>query len=98
MPLYYSTAQQQQRFAGCCGQGVALKSPVGQVVRTSRAKWAEATADLPEVRTPAGPKPLNQDTTPSHQRHAVQLWARNELECLYRTHGAASSGCGTGRR
>lgn len=35
-----------------CGQGVALKSPVGQVVRTSQAKWAEATADLPDVRAP----------------------------------------------
>ena len=28
---------------------VALKSPVGKVVRSSSAKWDEATADLPKA-------------------------------------------------
>ena len=30
-------------------QVVALKSPVGKVVRSSSAKWDEATTDLPEA-------------------------------------------------
>lgn len=39
-------------------QAVALKSPVGQVVKDTRKQWERATADLPEVSnmssTPAG--------------------------------------------